>query len=328
MSVYYVGLNKNIDIVKHSSSGGAFTAFCESWFCCHDNAVVCGSVMSDGLQPVHVFANSLDECRPMRGSKYIASKLNGSIEKAGEYLRNGTFVLFSGTPCQIFALNTYLDKQEINKDNLFTIDVICHGVAEEIFFRDYILHLEKKYHGKAIRCRFRAKRRAGSIQDMQVVFDNGKVYNASSTKYDWFYSVYNKNINLRRGCYSCKLASENRISDVSLGDAWGNDNFFGKSLIMFNTRKSEELLNQIEKYMELTVIDKNMINQPALLSSANKPKEYDDFWEIYHKKGYLAAQKYFGNNTLRCKIMDKIVYILNEIGLKNLIKNVKRRLIA
>jgi len=51
---------------------------------------------------------------------------------------------------------------------------------------------------------------------MQVKFDNGRVYNASSTKHDWFYSLYN---NLLPGCYSCRFAKPERYADISLGDA-------------------------------------------------------------------------------------------------------------
>lgn len=328
MSEYYVGVNKDKEIVKKSSSGGAFSAFCKLWFEEHDDAVVCGCVMSDGLQPMHTFAHNLEESIPMRGSKYICSKLNNSIEKTGEFLEQGGCVLFSGTPCQINSLNTYLVNRNINRDKLYTIDVICHGVADDAFFRDYITNLEKKYHGKAISCNFRAKRRPGSIQDMQIVFDNGRVYNASSTKYDWFYSLYNNNNNiLRRGCYSCKLASPERVSDISLGDAWGDESFFGKSLILFNTAKGESLLSQLYKYMDLNIVDKNRIDQPALHHSAEKPNNYDQFWDIYKNEGYLAVQKYVGNNTLKGKVIDRIVYFLNEIGLKNKIKRIIKKLL-
>ena len=127
----------------------------------------------------------------MRGSKYIESDIKGISKLIENDLKNGLYVVFSGTPCQISGIKTYINNKEIQSDSrLLTIDLLCHGVAENSFFSDYIANLEKKYKGKATYCDFRAKTRAEALQKMQIKFDNGKVHNAGSTKHDWFYSAY------------------------------------------------------------------------------------------------------------------------------------------
>lgn len=51
--------------------------------------------------------------------------------------------MFSGTPCQIRALKSYLDK---NYDNLILIDLFCHGVPSPKIWQRYLefINPEKK----------------------------------------------------------------------------------------------------------------------------------------------------------------------------------------
>lgn len=72
--------------------------------------------------------------------------------------------------------------------------MICHGVGSKTFFNDYIKCLENKYESKAVKVNFRAKHHKGQKQDMKVLFNNGREYHASSTKYNWFYLVYLQNL--------------------------------------------------------------------------------------------------------------------------------------
>lgn len=321
-SRYFIGEHKDFTIVKKSSSGGAFTAILQAWFTQNSYAHVCGSIMDRPLHVRHVFADKLEDCIPMRGSKYIASDLDGSYEKTNQYLLSGHSVLFSGTPCQIYGLISQLNKRGIDTTKLLTVEVICHGVADTKFFCDYISHMEKKYHGKAISCNFRAKRKQGNIQDMQVVFENGRVYNASSTKYDWFYSLYHNNYIIRPSCYICRFAQPERFADISLGDAWGKNENFGKSLILANTEKGLRVINTISDKMDLREAHPREVDQPALYHPAIKPDNYDEFWQIYNEKGYLAVQKYIGNNTIKGKIKERLAFIANELGIKEVVKSI------
>ena len=54
-------------------------------------------------------------------------------------------VLFSGTPCQVSALKSFLSK---DYENLITTDFICHGVPSRRIWREYI---EELRDGKKIR---------------------------------------------------------------------------------------------------------------------------------------------------------------------------------
>ena len=172
-------------------------------------------------------------------------------------------------------------------------------MAKTEFFEEYITYLEKKNKSKAMACKFRAKNHPDSLQDMEVIFENGKKYKASSTKYDWFYSVYLKKYCIRESCFSCYFAKQERYADISLCDSWGDG--YGKSLILFNTEVGYEMLEEIKKRMYITETTIDSKNQPSLFRPTQKNQKYDGFWDIYNNQGFLAAQKYIGNNTIKGK---------------------------
>ena len=324
---FFVAIHKNNDVWKHSSSGGAFTAITDTWFSKHrENAVVYGCALDENLQAVHIRATDEAGRNRMRGSKYISSDVSGVFRMVEDDLNGGLFVAFSGTPCQISGLKSYLKAKKIEyADNLLTIDVICHGVGSNRFFEDYISHFEKSRKSKAVSCNFRAKSGPGKIQDMEILFENGKKYNASSTKYDWFYSAYN--IILRPSCYACKYTTKDRVSDITLADRWGAEVFKdGKSssLVIANTEYSLVVLKEAFGDMDCKVISFDKVHQPHLSAPANKPSAYYEFWSVYEKNGYMQAQKFIGNNTPKGRIKYFAAYILNKLHLIEIVKKLKK----
>jgi coenzyme F420-reducing hydrogenase beta subunit len=300
-------------ICKKSSSGGAFTALSDKWFE-NDNAVVYGCVLDESLNAKHARATSAKERDKMRGSKYIQSNTLGIFKSVKNDLANNCNVLFSGTPCQISALKSYLDLQNTGTSKLLTVEVICHGVASKKFFDDYIAHLEKKYKSKAVNCNFRGKTKPNKKQDMVVTFENGKSYIASTTRFDWFYTMYLRNFVLRQSCYNCKFATQNRNSDLSIADLWGSD-YEGtcQSLIIVNTDKGLGLLNLCSNDMQLSEINQDPIAVPHLNSPYKKPNNYDAFWNTYLNSGYFAMQKEFGHNNFKGKLMTFAADIIYKI---------------
>lgn len=326
---FFAACHRRDSVWKESSSGGAFTALTDQWLKRHgDKAVIYGCAWGENLQVRHIRATDAAGRDAMRGSKYIGSRVGDSYRLAAEDLRSGKAVLFSGTPCQIAGLKRYLQIRGLEpEDRLLTVEVICHGVASDKFFRDYIAHLEGRYGGKAVACNFRSKSRPGKIQDMSVEFDNGKVYQAASTKFDWFYSAYNaRNLILRPSCYQCRYARPEREADVSLGDHWG-DQSGGKarSLIIANTQQGLLWTQRLGRDMVLEKLQPQQVHQDRLHSPCKKPESYDRFWEIYEQKGYLAAQEFLGNNTPKGKAKSLAAAMTVRLGLDRAAKKLKKR---
>lgn len=326
---FFAACHRKDSVWKNSSSGGAFTALTDQWLSCHgEKAVIYGCAWEEDLQVRHIRATDGAGRDAMRGSKYVGSQLGDAYRLAAEDICSGNYVAFSGTPCQIAGLKSYLRAKGVAPaDQLLTIEVICHGVASDKFFRDYISYLESRYGGKAVACNFRSKSRPGKIQDMSVTFDNGKVYQAASTKFDWFYSAYNsRNLILRPSCYQCRYACPEREADVTLGDHWG-DQSGGKarSLIIANTAQGLQWVQLLGKDMALEKISANQVHQDRLHSPCKKPASYDRFWEIYRQEGYLAAQRFLGNNTPKGKVKNLVADMTVRLGLDQAVKKLKKR---
>lgn len=312
---FYIGYSKNEKIVKKSSSGGMFYSIANEILTKETKAKVYGCALDNKLDAKHIGISNIKDIAPILGSKYINSNLSGIYNQIIDDLQNDYTILFCGTPCQIHVLNTIISKKKINRDKLYTIDFVCHGVCKTEFFKDYIKYLEKKYKSVATNCNFRTKNKVGKLQDMSVTFKNGKKYIASTTKLDWFYSAYLKNLSIREECFNCKFTNFDRNSDITLADAWGNfmEGCWSPSLIIINTKKGQELFEKTKTKIKYKKIEQQSIHNPQLYQNLVKPEQYDEFNKIYKEKGFYEAQKFIGNNCLTGKIKTLCANILYKI---------------
>ena len=317
MQRYYRFLHSNKNVRKNSSSGGAFTLISD--LVLDQGGIVYGCMMDENQNVRHIRATNKDTRDTMRGSKYVQSDIRDIFLQVKGDLGAGYWVLFTGTPCQCYAINQYLQAVKVNTKNLVLLEIICHGVGSRKFFEDYVKHLERKYKGKAISVNFRAKHRKGQKQDMSIQFDNGKTFHASSTKFDWFYSVYLRNLILRPSCYECPFTRKERFADLSIADHWGYRNDEAYSLIISNTDLGNHVLRFIttEKIEEIT---ESEVKQPHLKYPCGRPKSRESFWEIYQNQGYLAVQKWLENNTVRGMTKDFLARFAYRIHIAGLLK--------
>ena len=72
-------------------------------------------------------------------------------------LNKGEYVIFTGTPCQVFALKSFLNKEKIGCDKLLTIDLICHGSPDIKLWCAYKNWLEKRHKKRLNTFKFRYK---------------------------------------------------------------------------------------------------------------------------------------------------------------------------
>ncbi|MGL5965227.1 MAG: Coenzyme F420 hydrogenase/dehydrogenase, beta subunit C-terminal domain, partial [Fusobacteriaceae bacterium] len=122
--------SKDSEIVKNSSSGGIFSELAKHYL--EQDGVVFGAKWQDG-EIVHSGITKLEELKELQKSKYLQSKVEMSYSEVKRYLKLDKKVLFVGTPCQIAALNTL-----VNHENLITVDLICHGIPSYSAYEKYI----------------------------------------------------------------------------------------------------------------------------------------------------------------------------------------------
>ena len=137
------GYHNNWNVRKESTSGGFFSAIVDNW--CDENYIIFGAA-SSGLNVYHTYTDDKSKIDLFRKSKYSQSKINDSYEKAKEFLKQGKKVLFSGTPCQIAGLKSYLQGSE--QKNLLTVEIVCEGVPSPLYIKKFENYLENKYKSK------------------------------------------------------------------------------------------------------------------------------------------------------------------------------------
>ncbi len=273
----YAVKHKDGEVRAASRSGGIFTALSD--LILEENGVVYGCVLSEDFTIAeHIRATTKEERNRMRGSKYIPSDVHDCYKKCGEDLSNGKSVLFSGTPCQIEALNCYLEVKKIDTSKLLRLDVLCHTVASPLLWN---LFLKWRADGKHIdSADFRDKGRFGWAHHEETVVVDGKAYSSRI-----FASLFGKNLASPACCSDCRFKSTERPSDITLGDYWSIDNLdrsfndnMGVSLVLVSTEKGAEYFEKCRDSIEVKQFDLFDSMQPAFEKSVRIPDNQNEFF--------------------------------------------------
>ena len=153
----YGARHKDMHEVETSRSGAAFIAISD--YILENGGVVYGAGYADHFRVVHKRATTKEERDEFKGSKYVQSDLRGVFRQVKKDLKDGLRVLFSGTPCQTAGLNSYIGKKL--RENLYLVDIVCHGVPGPYMWRDYLAYLEKKQGAEICWVNFRDKQKFG-----------------------------------------------------------------------------------------------------------------------------------------------------------------------
>ncbi len=232
---------RNDEYVDGSSSGGIFPAVAESVI--NSGGVVYGAVVNDDMSIGHTDAEDMAGVGRMRGSKYVQSDLYGTFDEVRSHLSEGRKVLFTGTPCQVAGLNSYLGKPY---EELLTMDCACHGVPSPGLWEQYVKALEVEAGGRMKSVRFRDKSRSWMHYDFSCEFDTGGKRTWIHVPYikDPYMALFVQNMTLRPSCYKCPVRKGRSGSDLTSADLWNVRNVIpelnddkGVSLLLVNTEK-------------------------------------------------------------------------------------------
>lgn len=286
--------HENEAVLKKSSSGGAFTAISNE-ILDRDGAVF-GAVYDGTLTVVHAMAEDAEGRDRMCGSKYVQSRIGDTYTKVKEVLEAGRQVLFTGTPCQVAGLRSFLGRKDY--PGLTTVDFICHGVPSPQIFKEYLCFVEKKMHKKIVAHECRGKQSGWAHVESNRFADGSEdhVSRFSQLHRRLFY----KDIANRPACHNCPYAGTNRVSDITIADFWGVDTqipeFYDKrgvSLLLINTVKGEQMFRLIKEKGQTveTCLEQVLPRQPLLSHPTQRSDNRDMFWKMYYKKGYEKAIK-------------------------------------
>lgn len=331
----YAAQSNNTDL-KESASGGIFASIATNVL--REGGVVYGAAMemeNDKLTVRHIAVENDTDLIKLQGSKYVQSSTEKIYQDVKKKLNDNRLVLFSGTPCQVDGLNSYLGK---TYDNLTTIDIICHGVPNNQMFQDYIALLEKRYKDKIIDFKFRDKTKCWGLTAKGYT---AKGYTAIiPANVSSYYYMFLKSYIYRNSCYSCKYACKNRCGDITIGDYWGiekahsevlKENEYGLdykngiSCLIVNTEQGIKVLEKyksglrlLDSAFEKASKENGQLNLPSFVDINKRAK----ILGIYRFKGYAEIETWFKWIKYINMLKSSVPYGLKKV-LKKMINNFK-----
>lgn len=152
----------------------------------------------------------------------------------------------------------------------------------------------KKKGKKIVRCIPRNPKFGWYNNVDTFVFDDGTQYNS---EYFTGY-VYHKWITQRWSCSACPFTSLNRVSDITIGDAWGKDKAapgfddggLGCSVVMVNTEKGRSLFKEAAGDMLMMPVDVSKLMQPVMMHPTAFHPKRQKFEDAYSSRGYRYAR--------------------------------------
>lgn len=301
---YAVKIKNDNERVK-SQSGGLFVALSNSIL--KRKGRVYGCIIDENFEAIHIGTDNAKIRDKMRKSKYVQSRINESYKIVKEDLEANKEVLFSGTPCQIDGLKNYLGK---DYNNLYLVDIICHGVPSPMVWKNYLKWQESKNEGKCKKVIFRNTEKFGwrsHIETFELKVNN-EMKTIDSTLYtNLFYS----HLIVRPSCFSCPYKNINRSSDITIGDYWGIEKIDkdfedtkGVSIAIINSGKGKRLFEEIkpEIVFKKTTVENSL--QEPLVKPYKQPRNRDKFWKDYKSKSLNKIINKYAKHGIKWKTIN------------------------
>ncbi len=296
------------DLRQASSSGGIFSLLASKF------DIVYGVAMTEDCYGAR-FVRAEGDISALRGSKYLQATVGDTYKDVKQDLEAGCAVLFTGTGCQVSGLKKFLNK---DYENLFCVDVICHGVPSPDLWEMYVKHQEQVRGEKITTVNFRCKEQGWKNFGMK----ENQVFIPKNT--DPFMQMFLRNYCLRPSCYQCK-ARDKKFSDMTLADFWGietvapelNDDK-GISLIIVRTEKAAGLFEEIRADLKIKEVsyEEGIRQNPCEYTSVKRPPERNTFFKDMNSMSFEKLSKKYVNLSFLRKVKRKIKRILVKLSKK------------
>lgn len=254
----YAALAKDDRLRLSSSSGGIF-GLCAEWIL-EQNGIVFGAAYDEKFQVHHIPVECKEDLYILRGSKYMQSRTEHSFQQVRTFLESGKSVLYTGTACQIAGLKRYLQKAY---SNLYTLDILCHGVPSPKVWKKYLETLE--FDNYLSKVNFRDKTQGWKRYAVTMECEDGEKVSEAYWNNPYM-KMFLSNICLRPSCHACRFKEMNRPSDMTIGDAWGIENYIsemdddkGTSVVIVHSDKGNEMLQAIQSQLIINKAELDLI---------------------------------------------------------------------
>lgn len=271
-----------------SSSGGVFGALAREILA--GGGVVFGARFDDSGKLIHAEARNEEELKPLMGSKYLQSDMNGMFRAVKEYLKAGRKVLFAGVPCQLAGLTRFLGR---DYDNLLKVDILCHGVPSPKVFDRYLV---QNFGNDIASVDFRNKITGWRNFSFTVNDSQGGSFSQKASENPYLQGFL-KGLYSRPSCYECPAKSLSSGSDITLGDYWGVrswhpelDDNKGTSVVFINSFRGGEAFKGISGgfRIEESGYRKALAGNPSLKYSTKANRNRADFFANFENSDFNA----------------------------------------
>jgi coenzyme F420-reducing hydrogenase beta subunit len=290
---FYVARHKSQEVLRQSTSGGAFTAISDAIL--RQNGVIYGADYDEDFHVLHQRAQTPEQRNRMRISKYVQSDLGNTYAQIKADLKKGRMVLFTGTPCQAAGLRGFMGGSPL-MDRLYICDLICHSIPSPLIWEEYKRLLEREKGGKLVSVQFRSKRdgwsRANSNKGFLFTKDKSPEIQEDGRFYQLFFKV---GAITRPSCSQCRFTDIRRASDLTIADYWGIEKYspewfdpLGVSVLLVNSPKGADLFDQCRQELcaEERPKEESLNEQKRLSEPSPFPKNRGLFWEDYKRFGF------------------------------------------
>lgn len=231
-----------------SSSGGAFSLIVEEWYGRYkgEEIYIAGAAFDGSWNVHHILINNLHDLDKLRRSKYVQSFVAEDFYRIiKELLQKGAFIVFSGVPCQVAGLRSFLQK---DYENLLLVDLFCATISSPKIYRKF---LEDNCAGEKITSvNFRSKIRGWTSSYTVITTEKHPEENFLTL----FMKAYGLGLLKNEPCSHCRYHALHRQGDISIGDFWGIGKHFphlddsqGTSCVLTNTAKGEGIVQSFKK---------------------------------------------------------------------------------
>ena len=317
----YAAYAKDTDLIQ-SASGGVFASLAQSVLAQGGVVYGCAMLYTEGkMTPRHLCVTEQKDLIKIKGSKYVQSELGDVYVEIKKKLQKDVDVLFSGTPCQVMGLKGYMQK---DYNNLYTVEVVCHGVPSVQMFQDYLRYVEEKEEKKVVEFKFRDKSQGWKLHGKMILEDqNGvkteKYFEPEESSY---YQMFLNSYTYRENCYSCPFASEYRQGDITIGDYWCIDLIHpeylienggkmdekkGASCLVINNEQGKKLMKKYGQGVALfeSTYEKASQYNAQLKQPSCMKKEREVVLEL-KKQGYEEIERWYQKRLSRIRFIRKI----------------------
>ena len=182
----------------------------------------------------------------------------------------------------------------IDASTISTLGPVFTILTGHFLLREKNITWARRIGEELVQFDFRNKSKFGWAAAKETIYTNSKQYDSD----EYAKLFYGHNM-IRPSCYKCLYRGLNRVSDITLGDAWGvgEADFFdekGISLVLVNSNRGEKMMEDVDLYVRKVDIQNYM--QPALTESFKEPADRNAFWRKYHSSDILDVML-FENGT-------------------------------